>query len=75
MRCSVFRKEKREEKSTLCRKVVILGDTCESSGMLEIGAGADLLVHEATYGDENAALAGVLGKGGVGETNRDEKAL
>ena len=31
------------------RKVVILGDTCNSDSMLSIGANADLLSHEATF--------------------------
>ena len=34
------------------RKVVILGDTCDSTSMIPISEGADVLVHEAT--NENA---------------------
>lgn len=34
------------------RRVVILGDTCDSSDMIPIARGADLVVHEAT--NENA---------------------
>ena len=34
------------------RRVVILGDTCDSSEMVPIAGGADLVVHEAT--NENA---------------------
>lgn len=37
---------------------MLLGDTCDSSAMLAIGAGADVLVHEATFDDESAHLAG-----------------
>lgn len=34
------------------RKVVILGDTCNSETMLSIGKHADLLSHEATFSKE-----------------------
>eukprot|EP00667_Euglena_gracilis_P015244 EG_transcript_15848 len=39
------------------RKVVILGDTCNSSNMLGIGRRADLLVQEATLDDATAHRA------------------
>ena len=42
------------------RKVVILGDTCNSDSMLSIGANADLLSHEATFSkvmEEKAMIA------------------
>mmetsp|Transcript_90688 Transcript_90688/g.157195 ORF Transcript_90688/g.157195 Transcript_90688/m.157195 type:complete len:418 (-) Transcript_90688:202-1455(-) len=39
------------------RRIVILGDTCDSTQMLSIGRDADLLVHEATYDDATAELA------------------
>ena len=43
----------------LGRKVVVLGDTCDPSGLLEYGAEPDLLIHEATYATalENMAIA------------------
>lgn len=34
------------------RKVVILGDTCNSDALLSVGKNADLLSHEATYAGE-----------------------
>ena len=36
-------------------QVVILGDTCDASGMLGLAAGADVVVHEAT----NAWIPGI----------------
>ena len=65
----IYGKEKR-----LGRKVVILGDTSDPSGIAEIGIGPDLLVHEATYaaglqhmakkrGHSTARMAGEFARG------------
>lgn len=39
------------------RKVAILGDTCDSRGMMSIAKGADVLVHESTCLDEERDVA------------------
>eukprot|EP00850_Spirogloea_muscicola_P002385 SM000009S23514 [mRNA] locus=s9:452194:477102:- [translate_table: standard] len=39
------------------RRVVILGDTCDSSSLFAEGRGADVLVHEATLGESLASEA------------------
>ena len=49
------------------RKLVLLGDCCEAPHAVELGAGADLLVHEAT----NAYLPELGDKGGEDRLRRE----
>jgi ribonuclease Z len=39
------------------RRLVLLGDTCNSSAMLQLGRGADALVHESTFNTEKTTEA------------------
>lgn len=46
---------------------VILGDTCDSSGIAPLAAGADVLVHESTFPNEMADLARFAGHSSAGQ--------
>ena len=39
------------------RRALFLGDTCDSSGVLQLGRGFAIVVHESTFNDASAALA------------------
>jgi len=54
----IIRPEDIMSQPTKGRKVVILGDTCDSSGLLPVAMNSDLLVHECTLfkGDEPLAI-------------------
>lgn len=38
------------------RKLVVLGDTCDSSGLTDVATNADVMVHEATFLDSEVSL-------------------
>lgn len=44
-------------KPTPGRRLLFLGDTCDSSGVLPLGRGFAAVVHESTFDDASAALA------------------
>lgn len=39
------------------RRLLLLGDTCDSAGVLPLGRGFSAIVHESTFDDASAALA------------------
>ena len=43
------------------RSVVIAGDTCPSEGLISLARGADLLIHEGAWSDEQLQRAGTTG--------------
>jgi ribonuclease Z len=49
------------------RRLVYSGDTKPSENVVELARGADLLIHEATFGDELAERAGEDGHSTVGQ--------